>query len=203
MLRALRRLFPEALDPEREAALAAELGSDVPFFLGRSTLARGRGRGERLEPLNPLPPLSGLVVMPAVHVSTARAYAALDRRRTAGGAGDPMRTAALDSPYAGVAWSPPRSWGDVVAGAVNDFEDVVAAEVDVVERVRAALRDTAPVLALLTGSGAASFALYGREEAAVQAASRIRSASLPVRVYRVRTLDRWPDPTAGPASAEA
>jgi 4-diphosphocytidyl-2-C-methyl-D-erythritol kinase len=53
---------------------AAELGSDVPFFLAGGP-AICRGRGERVEPLRGLGALSFVVVRPPVGLSTAAVYA--------------------------------------------------------------------------------------------------------------------------------
>jgi 4-diphosphocytidyl-2-C-methyl-D-erythritol kinase len=66
-------LWGLGLAPERLEALGAEIGSDVPFFI-RGGTQRCRGRGERLEPLPPLPETVWAVVRPPWGVSTARAY---------------------------------------------------------------------------------------------------------------------------------
>jgi len=66
------------------AKVAAELGSDVPFFLGRGA-AICRGRGERIEPLAGLPALDFVVVRPPAGLSTADVYRACragDERRS-------------------------------------------------------------------------------------------------------------------------
>jgi len=55
--------------------LAAEIGSDVPFFLG-SGPAVCRGRGERIEPLRGLPARHFVVVAPPAGLSTAAVYRA-------------------------------------------------------------------------------------------------------------------------------
>lgn len=60
----------EALTP-----LAAELGSDVPFFLAVGA-AVCRGRGERVEPIGRAAPLHLVVARPPVGLSTARVFAA-------------------------------------------------------------------------------------------------------------------------------
>ncbi|HTU25117.1 MAG TPA: hypothetical protein VMF30_06955 [Pirellulales bacterium] len=54
--------------------LAAELGSDVPFFLTRGA-AICRGRGERVESLGNTAPLHAVVVRPPQGLSTAEVYA--------------------------------------------------------------------------------------------------------------------------------
>lgn len=70
---------------EQLAPLAAELGSDVPFFLNRTgrnsrTLGAGpaicRGRGERVESLAPHSVLHCVVVKPPEGLSTAQIYGA-------------------------------------------------------------------------------------------------------------------------------
>ncbi|MHC4943533.1 MAG: 4-(cytidine 5'-diphospho)-2-C-methyl-D-erythritol kinase [Planctomycetota bacterium] len=53
--------------------LAAELGSDVPFFLFCGT-ARCRGRGEIVEPISGVPDRHFLVIFPGISLSTRRVY---------------------------------------------------------------------------------------------------------------------------------
>jgi 4-diphosphocytidyl-2-C-methyl-D-erythritol kinase len=59
---------------QRLAEVAAELGSDVPFFLSRGA-AICRGRGEQVEPLA-VPRLHVIVVRPPSGLSTPRVFAA-------------------------------------------------------------------------------------------------------------------------------
>jgi 4-diphosphocytidyl-2-C-methyl-D-erythritol kinase len=62
---------------ERLAEVAAEIGSDVPFFLGRGA-AMCRGRGEQVERLHGIPRLHFVVVKPPEGISTADVYRAHD-----------------------------------------------------------------------------------------------------------------------------
>jgi 4-diphosphocytidyl-2-C-methyl-D-erythritol kinase len=62
--------------------IAEEIGSDVPFFMGRAgdneqviTAARATGRGENIESVTISNPLNFLVVFPAVTLQTALVYA--------------------------------------------------------------------------------------------------------------------------------
>jgi 4-diphosphocytidyl-2-C-methyl-D-erythritol kinase len=180
MLRALDEIFPDRVDPMEFSDLAAAVGSDVPFFMGDSPLARGLGRGERLELLTPLPAVPGVVVMPDVKVATAEAYAALDQFRA-------KRRPARETP----AWKVPRKWEDVAARARNDFQEVIEATHPAVGRALIVLEQTEPMLALLSGSGAACFALFTSDEAADRAFKALERARIG-RVYRVRTLTSWP-----------
>jgi 4-diphosphocytidyl-2-C-methyl-D-erythritol kinase len=69
----LNAAFGEPLSREAIMALAAEIGSDVPFFLARSA-AVCRGRGERVEPVSFPHSLSLLLVKPDFGVPTPSAY---------------------------------------------------------------------------------------------------------------------------------
>lgn len=75
-LTALNQLFGSPLTQERLHALAASLGSDVPFFL-QNNPALATGRGEVVQPLPPFPALQDIyifLVHPGFGVSTAWAY---------------------------------------------------------------------------------------------------------------------------------
>ena len=179
-LLALGRLFPGAVAPGRIAELASGIGSDVPFFLGASPFALGRGRGEVVEAVEPLPSLAGVVAMPSFQVSTRDAYRELARTR---------EESQLSAQSALVA---PADWDRLAAWAANDFEAVVCRTHPPVADALAALRATAPLVALVCGSGSASFALYDTEGGAESAAAGI-SRSAQFRMFTVRTLTAWPN----------
>jgi 4-diphosphocytidyl-2-C-methyl-D-erythritol kinase len=63
------------LSPLELASAAADIGSDVPFFLGRGP-AICRGRGERIEPVTGLGLLHFAIVKPPTGLSTADVYRA-------------------------------------------------------------------------------------------------------------------------------
>ena len=76
-LLALRRLWKLRVPDEQIHALAARLGSDVPFFLVGGT-ALGLGRGEEVYPLENLPRYHVVLVIPPFGVATKDAYQWLD-----------------------------------------------------------------------------------------------------------------------------
>ncbi len=72
-LRALNIMTGEPLSDDELFSAAAELGSDVPFFLLGGT-AVGRGRGEELTSLEDAPPMNLVLLVPKFSVSAASAY---------------------------------------------------------------------------------------------------------------------------------
>ena len=75
VLLALNRLLEAGLDAGALEAMAAELGSDVEFFIQRKA-AWCRGRGELIEPVDDVPGLRLLMVKPPFPVPTVWAYKA-------------------------------------------------------------------------------------------------------------------------------
>lgn len=181
VLRCLNVLWGTPLAPAVLVEVGASLGSDVPFFLGDATLARGRGRGEILEPLRPLPEAQLVLVLPPVHVATGPAYGALARHR------------AVHGTETGVA--PPEgdtSWLDLAEVASNDFELVVPAAHPPVGAALEELRAAGARPALLSGSGGACFGVFPGERAAAAAAALTQRLGCPA--LAVRTLAAFPDP---------
>jgi 4-diphosphocytidyl-2-C-methyl-D-erythritol kinase len=190
VLRAANALLPDPVGPDALSALGATLGSDVPFFLGSSALARGTGRGERLEALPTLPEAAVVLVLPPVHVATATAYAALAEARAGGG----------EAPCFGHVADTPSTWEEVATAARNDFEEVVPAMVPEVARALLALRDSGASPALLSGSGGACFGIFAEARVAQDAADTLRARTgFPAIV--TRTLSRFPEPTREGVSA--
>ncbi|MEY5132761.1 MAG: hypothetical protein RLZZ198_765 [Bacteroidota bacterium] len=76
-IKGLNEWFDLGLSTETLEHLAAELGSDCPFFIANQP-ALAKGRGEELHPMNVN--LSGLYIAiynPGIHVSTASAYGSI------------------------------------------------------------------------------------------------------------------------------
>ena len=76
---ALERAVQKQLPGPEKLRLAAEVGSDLPLFLIGGTVL-GVGHGEEVYPLPDLPPVSCVVAMPDVGVSTPKAFAEWDAR---------------------------------------------------------------------------------------------------------------------------
>ncbi len=72
-LAGLNLVFNALAPPKTLEALAARLGSDVPFFLTGGT-ALGTGRGEVVTPLEPAPPMPLVLVKPAAGLLTPAVY---------------------------------------------------------------------------------------------------------------------------------
>lgn len=183
VLRALNELTDLPFEADELSALGAGLGSDVPFFLGGSPLARGTGRGERVQALRALPERWVVVVVPPVHVATGPAYQALADARDA----VPERGCAVG----GVVDT--GSWETVLRDAHNDFQPVVAALHPAVAGALAALREAGGETVMLSGSGGACFTLF-EDEAAARDAGVVAARRLGWPVHVVATLMAFPDP---------
>jgi 4-diphosphocytidyl-2-C-methyl-D-erythritol kinase len=152
----------------------------VPFFLGESPLARGRGRGERLEPLPALPPADLVLVSPPVHVSTGEAYEALGLTgNDEPGASEPAVDAIT-------------SWDALAEVAGNDFEVVMRLLHPQITRALHALRAAGAGVALMSGSGSTCWGLFSDRSVAAAAAAELRQ-DLGWACVAVRTL-REPPP---------
>ena len=177
VLRLMNTMYGDPLDPGELTALGAGLGSDVAFFLGESPLAIGRGRGEQLEAIAPLPEAQLVLALPPVHVATAWAYKKLSAR-------------GLDNagPRLG---DPPASWAWVASLAHNDFQDVVAAEHPEVQAALDALQAVGADPTLLSGSGAACFGRFPHKGVATSTAKAL-TARLGFPCVAARSLSRFP-----------
>ena len=156
VLLALPVLTGRPLPLEKLIELAAELGSDIPFFLLGGT-ALGIGRGTELYPLPELPALNALVVAPHLHVSTPDAYRALNRKLT------------TDLPFQYISSFQSRVWSLVEQYCENDFQAVVFEQYPHLKSIQRKLTKLGAKPAMLTGSGAALFGVFDSSQAVMGA----------------------------------
>lgn len=171
------------LPAETRHAVAARLGSDVPFFaVGGPALIEGRG-----ERLTPLPWLRGdlrggdrpglLLVTPSCGVSTPAAYRAWDEgARVPGGAARLASLHLADELRKGILGVPDLITRASVLAAANDLAPAAAAvEPGLVPFKRALLRLLARPVGV-SGSGPTHWALYPSLAEAEAAADVVRAA---------------------------
>lgn len=178
-LLAVDRLLGLRISKDRMAALAAGLGSDVPFFLTGGT-AVARGRGEVITPLQDGPPLWFVIVKPPEDVSTGSAYGALDAipDRQSARSTRKMEEALLA--------------GDVdrvIARMTNDFEQAIFAEHSAIALLHDEFLMARARNARLCGSGSAVFGVTTDEPSARDVARIMRLKYQEVHVCRALTRD--------------
>jgi 4-diphosphocytidyl-2-C-methyl-D-erythritol kinase len=157
----LNRLWNCGLGDGELETLAAELGSDVPFFL-HGGLALGEGRGEGIVEMADLAETPVLIALPEVHVATRDVYARLGERLTSN---PPAGT--LDALANG-----PRGRSDW-RRLSNTLEETVVQGWPAVGEALRNLRSTGAIHAALSGSGGASFAVFEDRRAAQRAADML------------------------------
>jgi len=143
-LRLLNSVFELKLNRSQLQELAAQLGSDCSFFIDDKPML-GSGRGEQLEelPLN----LKGyylVLVKPAIHVSTADAYA-----------GVKPKTPVVC--LAEILKRPVTEWKDSL---INDFEKSVFEKHPVIGAIKKELYEHGALYASMSGSGSAVFGIF-------------------------------------------
>ena len=134
--------------------LAAQLGSDVPFFLlgGRAVAL---GRGTELYPLPEGGAPRVLLVVPDLHVPTPEAYQALRRELTF------TAPQNMISSFQSCVWQAVDPLGHpALALAENDFESVVFDSYPRLKSLKRQLQKLGADPAMLSGSGSALFGVF-------------------------------------------
>lgn len=129
-LKGLDKLFSMGLSDERLEELAAELGSDVPFFI-KNTPQIARGRGEILSSAENI--FQGkyiIIIKPDIHISTREAYEGVRPRIPE------------------------------VAMRENAFEPALFDKYPVLKEVKASLIAHGAVYASMSGSGSAIYGIF-------------------------------------------
>ena len=154
-LQAVNEVLGTNYDLAELSSMAAQLGSDVPYFL-TPTICRCKGRGEIVTPVPELAGWSSPIVLlkPAFGVSTPTAYKGLTCSRR----------------LKGVSYGPQKVDGITL---VNDLERPVFSKFPILARMKHWLLDQPGTrAALMSGSGSTMFALTETPEQAREIAAR-------------------------------
>lgn len=149
---------------EQLLRLAAELGSDIPFFLGRAS-AICRGRGEQIEPIGPVH-MHIVVARPPTGLSTPQVY------RACRPAEQPARLSDLQ---AGLGKG---SWSQVKLSLVNRLEEPARQLTPWIARLRRELDQAGSLAGQMSGSGSSCFGICHSRRHARRTASRLRSRNV-------------------------
>ena len=164
----LNELWEVGIPRYRLLELAAELGSDIPFFIAGGT-ALIRGRGEDVTRLPPAEPLWLLLAKPAFGVSTRQVFADLSPEEY----GDGSDTAAVET---AVREHQPIPFQHLS----NSLESGVMRAFPELARLRSGLLAAGAELVRMSGSGPTLFTPFRSLEAASSVYQRARESQLPV-----------------------
>jgi 4-diphosphocytidyl-2-C-methyl-D-erythritol kinase len=181
VLRVLSERFANVLSRDRLAALALELGADVPFFLDPRP-AWVTGIGERIEPLAGVPALDLLLVTPAPPLATAAIFRAYDAALTPEGPGRRMPAlrdgpgriliAALANEKADQVGHGSEAQQELAALLTNDLASVASRLHPGIDRVRAELARRGARAVAMSGSGPTVFGVFSSSERAATACAQ-------------------------------
>jgi 4-diphosphocytidyl-2-C-methyl-D-erythritol kinase len=173
-LMGLNRLWGLNFDRKALMDLAAEIGSDVPFFLA-GTFSLIEGRGEKVTAMSTGGAMILLLVKPDISVSTAWAYNSFKTGLTKKTVDIKLFCQALDR----------KNYAFLRDAVWNDLEDVVIRKYPVIGELKEKLEQNGALLSLMSGSGSAVFGVFNTFEEAVRASTNLRGSWCRV----VRTLN--------------
>jgi 4-diphosphocytidyl-2-C-methyl-D-erythritol kinase len=186
-LLALDALWGTRAGREDLTALAARLGSDVPFSL-HGGVALGTGRGEMLSPVLARRPWHWVLGVAAEGLSTPSVYAELDRQRAAA----PDLGIALGVPDAVVAALQGGPASALAAALRNDLQAPALSLRPALRRALRAASDAGAQAALVSGSGPTVAALASDGDHAIRLAATLAGAG----VFRTVRVAHGPVPGA-------
>ncbi|HHT01988.1 MAG TPA: 4-(cytidine 5'-diphospho)-2-C-methyl-D-erythritol kinase [Firmicutes bacterium] len=178
-LLALNQLWGLGLTVTELHNLASQLGADVPFCL-HARAAIGRGRGERLQFIEPMANWPVVLVNPGFALSTRVAYALFDQNPVVNDHTSALEVARL------------LRDGLLVAAAQhaqNHLQDVVASHYPAVAELLHEVRATGMPFVAQTGSGPTIFAV-GEDAKMAQRAARLLAGN-PERLILVTKLEEF------------
>lgn len=153
-LKLLNNYFKLGITGVELTQLAAQLGSDCPFFIENKP-ALVKGRGEILSPIDiDLSDFYFLLVHPGVHVSTAEAYSMIVPQETGFNLEQKISNAK------------PEHWKDFLR---NDFEKPVFGKFPLIGGIKDKMYASGAVFSLMSGSGSAVFGIFENHDAARKA----------------------------------
>lgn len=170
-LLALSKVWKLRVADEELVAMAARLGSDVPFFFVGGT-ALGLSRGEEVYPLADLPRWWVVLVFPPFGIPTADAYEWLDRSRARTSSGPEPRCL-------------PGTWLGRGVPLVNDLEPPVIERHPVIGKLIGRLTGLGAAMAAMSGSGSTVFGIFSTAKAAETAARTLHKSGTRTMVARM------------------
>jgi 4-diphosphocytidyl-2-C-methyl-D-erythritol kinase len=167
----LNRLWDLGIALEKLKAIAASIGSDVPFFL-ECPAALVQGRGEIVHSRQVSGPRTLLLVKPEAAIPTAWAYEKIaDSRGGRSGISDLTNTEEKLNNIKLIINTLNEGPLSLLRSALhNDFEQIAIERHPVIGEIKGAMLAAGAVTALLSGSGSAVFGLFEDRKRAEEAA---------------------------------
>lgn len=172
----LRELWKLRVTDEELVAIAAALGSDVPYFFVGGT-ALGLGRGEEVYPLADLPRWWVVLIVPPFGIATADAYEWLDQLRARTSADSEARFL-------------PDTWLGRTVPLVNDLERPVNERHPVIGTLIDRLTKLGAAMSAMSGSGSTVFGIFTTAGAADAALRSLRKAGTHAFMARMASRRR-------------
>lgn len=161
-IKAINEICHLNLDTNEMENLAAQLGSDCPFFI-RNTPCLVKGRGEILQPIDvDLTDYYVGLIHPGIHVSTPQAYSKIKPQAATFDLNEIMSV-------------PVEEWQHVLR---NDFELPVFSMFSIISDIKEEMYNEGAIYASMSGSGSAVFGLFKQKPDlnAIKSAFHITSA---------------------------
>jgi len=164
VLKALQKLSGFSLGKNTVMRLAAELGSDVPFFLS-SAAEIVTGRGEILHPIKARTDYFILLLIPDFSINTAQAFGALSQYREVHEAEFPLSREQVIEMYEKKAVS---QWN-----FCNSFLKLFKNEHNVLEHIVNLFYYSGADFAGMSGSGSVMFGIFSKQKDCISASEKL------------------------------
>ncbi|HPE34401.1 MAG TPA: 4-(cytidine 5'-diphospho)-2-C-methyl-D-erythritol kinase [Bacteroidales bacterium] len=147
LIKMIADLFIPGLSLEEQENYARQLGSDCAFFIKNKPVL-AFGKGDQFRPLNiDLTGYFAVIVKPAIHSSTADAYASIKPRIPDFSAEELAKIALKD-------------WHKYLT---NDFEKPVFSKYPLIGEIKKQLYASGALFAMMSGSGSAVFGIFNKK----------------------------------------